>query len=754
MSKKIAERIDGSTAEMFRVLYEGARDAVLLTTPDGRVLRANPAACRVFEMTETEICAAGRAGLVDPSDPRLPGLLAERQRTGHAEGLLTFLRRGAIPFEGELWSTVFEGEEGEARTWMVVRDVSARMRFEDEVRRTSAVLAAQAEASPNGIAVFDPSGAVVNYNRRFQRMWGLDARMMASGREAIVAKVLELAGDTEEARAVVSSAPALDLVAVSGEIQLPDGTAIVCHSAPLWVEGAHLGSAWFHRDVTELRKAEAEARTTAAILAALFEASPEALVVTGPDGRVIAYNRRSLEMSGLTDDDMADTPEARRASLSALTADPERTRALLERESANPNQAHHVEAVLADGRVIEQHVRPLDLPLGRGLAWFYRDITEQKRLIEAVRAGEQRLRDVLNAAIDGIVGIDAGGVILASNPAADRIFGYDAGGLEGLNVAALMPPQEAAAHPIHVGRYIRTGEAHVMGRGREVTGLRRDGTTFPLDLAISEAGESGGIRFVGVLRDITSRKRSEEALMAAQKAESLGVLAGGIAHQLNNLLMSIMGNAGFVAMQLEPASPASEALRDIEQASERAASLTRALLSYSGATSDAPAPTGLSLLAEEVTGLLRARAPQGVSIFTELASDLPMVQLNPARGRELLTHLLVNAFEALAEGGGEVRVTTGALQAAPGLPAGGFLMGEPPRAGSVMLEIADNGPGIAPSALPRVFDPFFSTRFVGRGLGLAAALGIVRAAGGAIHVASEPGRGAAFTVFLPALHEG
>lgn len=735
--------------DMYRLLFEGAHDAILLTAVDGPVLRANAAACRIFGMSEAEICAAGRTGLVDLSDPRLADLLAMRERTGRAEGALTFFRKGGIPFEAELWSSVFEGKDGESQTWMVIRDVSERVRMEDEVRRINAYLAAQAEASPDGIMVFDQRGAVVTHNRRFLRIWSLDSATVAAGCAAIAEKMLAIAGGSAEARQVVSCDPVLDLVTVTGEVSLPGGTRVLCHSTPLWVGATHMGRVWYHRDVTELRKAEAEARTTAAILAAQFEASPEALVVTGPDGRVVTYNRRSLEMSGLTEADMVASPEVRRARLAALTTDPAGASTLFDEESLHPEQDHHVEVVLADGRVIEQHVRPLELPQGRGVAWFYRDITEQKRLIEAVRAGERRLRDVLNAAIDGIIGISVTGVIETANPAAEQIFGYGAGELIGLDVAALMPAPYAAVHARDVERYVRTGEAHIIGKSRDLTGLRKDGTTFPLELAVNETGEADHVRFVGIVRDITARKRAEEALVAAQKAESLGVLAGGIAHQLNNLLMGIMGNAGFVAMEALPGSPAGEALRDIEEASANAASLARALLSYSGAAPDAPSRVDLSQLAGEVTGLLTARRPPGVSLVTNFAVGLPAVRLNPARGRELLTHLLVNAFEALAEVGGEVVVSTGLVSAAAAHRTGGFVSGQLPQTGCVSLEIADNGPGIAADVLPRVFDPFFSTRFIGRGLGLAAALGIVRAAGGAIHVSSEPGKGATFTVLVP-----
>lgn len=998
------------SGDVYRLLFERSHDAVQLTAPDGRVMRANAAACRMFGMTEDEIRAAGRAGLVDQEDPRLPVLLAERARTGHVQGGLRYFRRGGIPFEGEVWSSVFLDENGEERTWMVIRDVSDRVRAEEQVRLVTAVLAAQAEASPDGILALDPQGAVVSYNRLFLKMWGLDPGQLAAGRDAVVRSMLDLAGNTPEAREAFSfdPGPAFDLVTTSTEIQLPAGRTFLCHSSPVWVEGVHLGRVWHHRDVTDLKKAETDAQTTAAILAAQLDASPEGLLAVDSGGQVVAYNRRLLELWGFSESDMKLDRAARLARIKGRVADPDAFVALIESQISNPDAPRHAEILLVDGRIFEQNVRPLDLPGGPGLAWFYRDIsalrkaeaeartnaailaaqfdaspdaveaidsqgrvvaynqrildmwgvsegdteldrparldrirgrladpaaldalvqeqaghpdvaqraeiatadgrildlhvrpldlpggpghawfyrditdrvlmerslrrseeqfrdafehapigmaittpagtrirvnralcqllgyseadllagaampladadrtdpeaalraplaegaishyemerrylrsdgqeiraivsvspvlsghggpplvlrqvvdvTQARRAEEALRASEQRLRSVLNAAVDGIVVIDRNGVIEAFNPAAEQIFGYSEDELLRRNVSVLMPDPYAREHSGYIERYLRTGEARIIGSGREVTGLRKDGTTFPLELAVAEMQGEDGLRFVGTIRDITGRKRAEEALLAAQKAESLGVLAGGIAHQLNNLLTSVMGNAGFAAMQVEAGSPAADALRDVEDASARAGELTRALLAYSGAGPVTHAVAGLSLLADEVLGLLRTRTPRGVSVVCELAADPPPVRLDPALGRELLTHLLMNAFEALAErdNGGEVRVATRLVRITDARPAHGFVPDDPPAGDYVLLEVSDNGPGIDPEVLSRVFDPFFSTRFMGRGLGLAAVLGIVRTAGGAIRASSEPGRGAAFLVLLPVAAPG
>lgn len=274
------------------------------------------------------------------------------------------------------------------------------------------------------------------------------------------------------------------------------------------------------------------------------------------------------------------------------------------------------------------------------------------------------------------------------------------------------------------------------------------------------------IRFAGEIADqaaqallASERRRAaeekralEERMGQAQKLESLGILAGGLAHDFNNLLMPIMGNADMMIEELPPDSPHRESLREIVQLAGTAAELCRQMLSYAGRGHLVTGPLNLSQLVRQMNAMLEVAVAKRAILAYRLADGLPPARGDAAQFRQIVMNLALNAAEALEKGpGGEgrIEIATGVMEAdaaylracAPGTAAS---VGP-----HVFLEVSDNGEGMTPQVMEKLFDPFFSTRFVGRGLGLSAVLGIVHSHGGAIHVRSRPGFGSTFRVLLP-----
>jgi PAS domain S-box-containing protein len=287
----------------------------------------------------------------------------------------------------------------------------------------------------------------------------------------------------------------------------------------------------------------------------------------------------------------------------------------------------------------------------------------------------------------------------------------------------------------------------------DIQNRAKDGTCYWVDTTIVPSLDAQGrpAGFVSIRADITQRKLGEEALRQAQKMESLGVLAGGIAHDFNNLLTSILGNCSLSALHLDPANPAQEHLRQIEQACLRAADLTRQMLAYAGKARTQQIQVDLNLLLLGMRELLAARGYRGVDECFELAPGLPAVLGDPDQLQQVVLNLAANGWEAIGEQGrGSVTLATG-TQRADGPDAGVSGPGLPlPPGDYVVLEVRDTGCGMAPDLLERIFEPFFTTKFIGRGLGLPAVLGIVRGHGGGIQVSSESGRGTRVRVLLPA----
>ena len=266
-------------------------------------------------------------------------------------------------------------------------------------------------------------------------------------------------------------------------------------------------------------------------------------------------------------------------------------------------------------------------------------------------------------------------------------------------------------------------------------------------------GAGRAVRIVAVTTDVTERQRAEEdretlarQLQDAQRWESLGVLAGGVAHDFNNILTIVLGNAGLARRDLPPGAPAAGYLDQIEGACRRAAEVCRQMLAYSGRAHAVGACSDLAALVREASPLLAAAAMRAPVRFAFAARVAP-VQADPTQVRQVLVNLVTNAAEA--SGAGEIAIGLTAAEVPEGASDAGFQLAPPPGA-YVVLSVTDRGPGMAAEVRARMFDPFFTTKFAGRGLGLAAVLGIVRAYKGGIHVNTAPGQGATVSVYWPA----
>jgi PAS domain S-box-containing protein len=334
-----------------------------------------------------------------------------------------------------------------------------------------------------------------------------------------------------------------------------------------------------------------------------------------------------------------------------------------------------------------------------------------------------------------------------------RVTGYTPDELDGLGWLGLVPEAERGRAYEAVAAMLR-GElqetvVHIVTRSGEERFLevRVEATPHP---------EQGFTRLVGAACDVTERVRAEEErvrleqrLRETQRLESLGRLAGGIAHDFNNALMVILGNVKLALGDVEPGGSAEQQLRRIGSAADFASELTEQILAYSGRAAVALEPLDLSVLVEETLELLLASARGKASLETHLPPGLPAVEGDATQIRQVLVNLVTNASQALGEEGGVIHVRTGTRGLAEHeiVETWGSPDAQPDH--YVLIEVSDTGPGLDASMQAHIFEPFFTTRASGRGLGLSAVLGIVRAHGGLISIRSREGRGTSFQVLLP-----
>jgi PAS domain S-box-containing protein len=361
---------------------------------------------------------------------------------------------------------------------------------------------------------------------------------------------------------------------------------------------------------------------------------------------------------------------------------------------------------------------------------------------------EVRYRAVVDNVIDGIITIDAQGVIESFNPAAERIFGYTPEDVIGHNVRMLMPAPYHDEHDAHLDHYHKTGEAQIIGIGREVTGRRKDGSEFPMDLAVGEFVEAGHTRFTGVLRDITRRKQLEEQLLQAQKMESVGQLAGGVAHDFNNQLGIILFDVDMLLAAVDDEATQGD-LQKIRKTVLRAADLTRQLLVFSRRQRMEPQALDLNQHLGELRKMMTRLLGEDVDIRLELTDDPCTIEADPGNLDQVLINLCVNARDAMPEGG-ILRISTDSVLIDETY-AREHSRGVPGR--YCRLTVADEGHGMEENVKARVFEPFFTTKDTGKGtgLGLSVVYGIIETHKGWITVDSKPDLGTRFQIFLPTI---
>jgi PAS domain S-box-containing protein len=369
------------------------------------------------------------------------------------------------------------------------------------------------------------------------------------------------------------------------------------------------------------------------------------------------------------------------------------------------------------------------------------------KLYRAGAESEARQGAILEAANDAIVTTDHNLAIREFNPAAERMFGHRRTNILGRNVDMLLPPADRATELSAFSEYMTTGEGPLKGRQLEMRGQRADGTEFPIEVTVARLSSDRSAVVTGFIRDVTERRTLEEQLRRSQKLEAIGRLAASVAHDFNNILMSIMGSADLMLLDLPPGDPARAEANEIKQSVQRGAGLTRQLLAFSRRQATSFRLFALGDVLNGMDTMLRRLMGPEIEFLISRPPEPTMVIADPAQIEQVVLNLVVNARDAMPEGG---RVTVKLEEVE--LDEAAAVAQVEGRAGRyARLTVSDTGTGIDEPTRAKLFEPFFTTKEQGKGtgLGLSIVYGIVKQNGGYISVVSEPGHGAAFLVYLP-----
>jgi len=622
------------------------------------------------------------------------------------------------------------------------------------------------EAAPDAILAVEPGGLVLLVNAQAERLFGYRRdELVGQSVDILVPEAVRRVHPAHRARYLADPRPRPMGASLELAARRRDGTefpAEISLSALRTARGIVVSAAV--RDVTDRRQA-AEAQH---LLATIVNSSHDAIIGKTLDGIITSWNAAAAELYGYRPEevighnaDILVPPELRTEEAEFLTRTTHGERVA----------QYHTRRLRSDGTeiTVSLTMSPIADTSGAivGVASVARDISGLQR-------AEAKFRGLLEAAPDGIVGVDRGGRIALVNAQVERLFGYRRDQLLGQPVEVLVPHGLREAHVAHRGSYLTDPRPRPMGAGMQLSARRKDGTEFPVEISLSALETEDGLLASASVRDVSERieaqaerqrllgeaerERLESRLHQAQRLESLGQLAGGVAHDFNNLLGVILNYASFVeeevagaAARADGGEPWPAVGRDVEQirrAAERATELTHQLLAFGRREVVRPRVLNLNDVVSDVEQLLRRTLGEHVQLATSLRGDLWPVLADPGQLEQVLVNLAVNARDAMP-GGGSLTIRTGNVVIDDDYADTRLGIKTGPH---VRLQVSDTGAGMPREVAERVFEPFFTTKPKGEGtgLGLATVYGIITQAEGYAQIYSEPGHGTTFTALLPA----
>jgi PAS domain S-box-containing protein len=677
-------------------------------------------------------------------ESRRKGETAQRERV-MPDGRVVLVRRELMPGGGYV---------------STFTDITELRKAEQEIAEKSALVETTLESMSQGITVYDGNHRLIAFNPRFVELFEFPADYLRPGRtfEDLARFLAERGeygpGDVEEL--VRKRVEARDLGGINPrERTRPNGTVILARRDPM-PGGGYVTT---YTDITERKRAEAALRESEELFSRVFHASPGMIAISRPeDGAHHEVSENWIATMGYSRDEAM----AKTAVELGIWADTrERARFVKRLKKKGSVRDFETKFRTKSGEELDVLVAGEYIEIGGEphLIVVSHDITARKRAEEAVRESQRRFAGIVELADDAIISIDDERHITLFNEGAERTFGYEAKEVLGQPIEMLLPASARKEHRRHVNNFAKNPDAsRVMGEQRGLLGRRKDGTEFPAEISISKLETEGKHVFTAILRDITERKRAEEALQARQarlrelqtellnvsRQSAMGELSSALAHELNQPLAAIMNYVQASRRMIKKgggtASEKAYQMMDnaIDQA-DRAGAIMRGLRDIVEKGETARGESDINKVVEEASALgLIGAARKGIVVDLEFGANLPTVIINEIQIQQVVMNLVRNGVEAMAASKKRDLTIKTALD------------------GENMVEIAieNTGPGLAKEVEERLFQPFVSTKAGGMGIGLSISHSIVEAHGGRLWATPNPDGGTVFHFTLPLAPNG
>jgi two-component system, cell cycle sensor histidine kinase and response regulator CckA len=742
---RIQRELQASEARR-QALLEFALDCIICANDQVTITDFNPAAERTFRISRSE--ALGK----DLVNTILPPTLRDRLRrelftpvAGDVDVVgnrreTRCLRADGAEFSAEITVTQVIIEK-QASYAVYVRDITARRMAEEELVRLAAIV----ESSRDAIFSKDLSGRITSWNKGAELVYGYSQTEVIGKNTSMLVpqersdESYRIAENLKAGRSIQT----FETVRKSKSGKLIDVALTI--SPVLDLEGTVIGGSVIARDITAQKRAEEALRK--ANETSIY-ASPIAIVTADTDRRVTMWNPAAEKLFGWSEQEVvgkANPSIPREEFLDAAHLHME----LLSGQIQTNREVHRQRR---DGSRVTVNLSAAPIRDAnrkvKGIIGFLIDITEQKQAQESLQRAEQKYRTIFENSVEGIYQTTPDGKYISANPALAHMLGFDSEA-ELIDARYDIRTQEYV-NPEVRDEFVKALKDHGSVQKFEYQAYRKDGKTIWVsENARAVLTPQGNIHhFEGTVQDITQHRELEQQLRQMQKIEAIGRLAGGVAHDFNNILMAISSYAELLDRKLTD-----EAMRryadEIVKATDRGSSLTQGLLTFSRKQVSSPKIVDPNSLIAEQLKMLKRLIPEDIEVRFVPGAGIGCVKADPGQLEQVIMNLVINARDAMPNGGRLVLETSNAqLDETSALSRN-----EPEAAQYVLLGVSDNGCGMDAETKSHIFEPFFTTKEQGKGtgLGLATVFGIVKHSGGQIFVNSEPGLGTAFKVFFPSV---
>jgi len=729
-----------------QALLDSALDCIICTDDRGKIIDFNTASERTFRIPRSQ--ALGR----NLSETILPPGSSDRHRSelfpsSGSAGInvignrleTTALRSDGTEFPAEITVTSFVFKKKTTFTFYV-RDITARRRAEEAV----VWLAAIVESSRDAIIGQDLDGRITSWNRGAELMFGYAA---ADAIGCNVGLLIPPSRSFEDSgahgrRKVGRRIEIFETVRTTKNGKQLDVSLTV--SPVLNSQGTVVGASVIARDITARKLAEEALRK--ANETSIY-ASPIAIVAADVKRCCTMWNPAAEALFGWSEKEVVGGP------IPFIPKEDTGSTEVLHQHllSGDTVRGLEVRRQKRDGSLVAVSLSATPIwdenHQVKGIIGFFTDITERKRAEQALQAAEEKYRGIFENALEGIYQSTPEGKYISANPALARMFGFD-------SPQALIDTRNDITHQEYVtpqsrADFVRELETNGTVRSFEYQAYRRDETLIWVSASAYAVRDAQGriAYFEGIVQDITQRRELEQQLRQMQKIEAVGRLAGGVAHDFNNILMAISSYAELLYGRIPEGDAKRRYVDEISKATDRAASLTQGLLAFSRKQVISPKALDLNVLIAAQTDMLKRLIPENIELRFLPGDKLGKVMADPGQIEQIVMNLIINARDAMTNGG-TILVETGNAE------LGQTECGEENRApvgDYILLAVSDNGCGMDAETRAHIFEPFFTTKAQGKGtgLGLATVFGIVKQSVGHISLQSEPGQGTTFKIYLP-----